>query len=252
MVTLSSTFVHPLMTCFYGVVGGGLVSFGLMKWQMKKQAAESNIKILHDVQGPIDIGSGLTSLFPNVQLIYNDKKIDDKIQYITGTIKNTDEKRTVKTLKLPFELILPQNCEVLESKIMDAPKEEIKSEIKGNIVEISTPETFLRQEQIKYCILYKSPDKVETEINLETRIADVEIIKTENEADKLKVENKQNINSAIMIAFMFILFGISLTLLFAHLDVFGYYEPIFSIASIIFTYIIGYIIYKFTVTSVQK
>ena len=204
MVTLSSIFVHPLMTCFYGVVGGGLVSLGLMKWQMKKQAQESNIKILHDAQDPIDIGSGLTSLFPDVQLYYKKEKIDYKIQYITGTIKNTDKKRTVTTLTLPFELILPKHCEVLEAKILESPKEEIKVENKRNVVEISTPVTFLPQEHIKYCILYKSPEKVESKINLETRIANVDVITTEIETEEKIHENdlKKSIAKGIFLFLM--------------------------------------------------
>lgn len=200
------------MTCFYGVLGGGIVSLGLMKWQMKKQAQESNIKILYDYQGPIDIGSGLTSLFPNVQLIYNEEKIKYKIQYITGTIKNTDKKRTVKTLDEPFVLILPENCEVLEAKILETPKEEIKSENKGNKVEISTPKTILPQEQIKYCILYKSPNKVDSGITLETRIADVDVIPKDAEAEDVNVKFYFR---SFMFLFIRVLVFVTLSLLIA-------------------------------------
>ena len=233
--------IYSISLTLLGSIIGGLISYFIARWQMRKQVQENNIKILHDVQGPIDIGSGLTSLFPDVQLYYKKEKIDFKIQYITGTIKNTDEKRTVKTSDLPFELKLPKNCEVLEAKILEAPKEEIQPKNKGNIVEISTPKTFLPQEQINYCILYKSPDKVESEIILKTRMADVDIIKTEKEA----VNKEETINPSILakIAVITSIIGVMITVMIYIRDIIQNNDILMNIEVIVVSMLSFYVVY---------
>lgn len=177
MEAILSLLQHPLVTCLIGIAGGGLISYLLARWQMK------NIIIRHDIKGPIDIGSGLTSLFPNVKLIYNNKKINFKIQYITGAIKNSNTKKDVPTLEEPIQLILPEDCKVLEAKLFDPKIKDLSAEIKNNIIEFKMPKSFLHQEEFKFCVLYKSPDDVRGAIKLKTRIPNISLSNLEEEND---------------------------------------------------------------------
>lgn len=144
---LSPVVIIPIVV---GFLLGLLANYIFYKLSKKK------ITILHDYKGPIDIGSGLTSLFPNVKLRYNGEYINYKIQYITGTFKNTDTINDVITLELPIQLILPQGCVVLEAKLLDPLIKDLEIEHKDNIILFKMPKSFLHQTEIKYCALYKS------------------------------------------------------------------------------------------------
>lgn len=97
--------MNTTITTILSVIAGGIITYLIAKWQMKKN------RIDHYFINSYDIGKGLTDMFPEFKLHYGNEVLSNNVRVLQGGFMNTgrndigeDDKQTF------FSLILPERC----------------------------------------------------------------------------------------------------------------------------------------------
>lgn len=139
------------------VIAGGVVSFFIAKWQMKKN------KIAHFVTNTFDIGKGLTKIFPNFQLQYNGENLTNDVRVLAGGFMNLGRNDicTPKGDITSIQLILPQGCIVKDVNTKTSSKglnitPQIDSDIE-NVINFNISNLFKTDEYFQYIAIVEMP-----------------------------------------------------------------------------------------------
>ena len=145
-------YIFPIITLFIG-------------WLWHKQQTKKN-EITHFSINSYDVGKGLHDEFPNFQLYYQGKELQNEVQVLKGGFINTGRDIIGLTGESDIHIILPKGCNVRDIKVQKLNDELLvntKSNIDSrlNVIDFGIEDKLLHKEGFNYTAIIETNDLVE-------------------------------------------------------------------------------------------
>ena len=162
-------------------VAGMVCTYFIAKWQMRRN------KIIHYTLNSYDIGTGLSDEFPEFELHYNNRKIENNLRVLKGGFMNIGR----NDINRPeFSLVLPKDCVVKTVNTYPSEEEldvafQKSDEVKNSLV-FHINGIFKTDEHFEYTAIIEVPLNTRSllnELSFQHRILNTENIKNINVLD---------------------------------------------------------------------
>ncbi len=163
-----------LLTIILSVIPSIAITYFFTIWQMERTI------ISYEISQPLDIGKGLSSIFPSFELQHNGEIINDGVvQYIHGRFKNESKYKDVKTTtsNCQLELILPDSCQIMEVYVPQEYEFKVDATKDSNKIIFLFPETLKPKEEFEFSAIFNNHNEIEPKFELSTRIQDTSLHK---------------------------------------------------------------------------
>ena len=145
-------YIFPIITLFIG-------------WLWHKQQTKKN-EITHFSINSYDVGKGLHDEFPNFQLYYHGKELQNEVQVLKGGFINAGRDIIGLTGESDIHIILPKGCNVRDIKVQKSNDELLvntKSNIDSrlNAIDFGIEDKLLHNEGFNYTAIIETNDLVE-------------------------------------------------------------------------------------------
>ena len=168
------------------------------------------IIISYELSQPLDIGKGLSTIFPSFELRHNGNTINNGVvQYIHGLFMNTSKKDVETTnTNNQIELILPDSCQVMEVYVPKAKNYEVEAIKSNNKIIFLLPEILKPNEKFDFYAIFNNHDEKELKFDTNTRIQDVSLQDVSLQVIKIQTNKIASIIAILVmiIAITFLLF----------------------------------------------
>lgn len=169
---------NPLASMLISIITGGIITvivgYIFYKLQIKKPT------IHYKLSEPLDIGKGLSELFPDFSLTFQSHPLKGNIKVIKGTIIN-DSDESIKTAEgfRDFTVELPKTCTFLDVQTYNLSyglvvKHAIDSSAK-NIIRFEMPSYFLSNNSFEFAALFDDSSGNSNHIIMDTTIPDTKL-----------------------------------------------------------------------------
>ena len=136
----------------------GTVVFGVLSIIFSKKALNKN-KIVHVFLNSYEIGKGLKEEFSKFELKYDGNVIKNNIIALKGGFVNLG--RDIKSDDVEFDLILPENCRILDVKIESSDNNLIVfPQCNGNKLHYKINDLLLSEDFFLYSALVESNEEI--------------------------------------------------------------------------------------------
>ena len=163
-------YVLPYITLFLG-------------WLWYRNQTKKN-EITHFSINSYDVGKGLHDEFPEFQLNYEGKELQNEVHVLKGGFVNTGKDISGLEGDSALSITLPQHCSLKDIKVQKSNDklkiEVIKNKNTPNIIEFGIMDKLMHDEGFKYTAIIESSEDIENlrnEIVLEKRIANTSLKK---------------------------------------------------------------------------
>ena len=183
---------------------GGLITYLVALWQIRKNRIE------HFTINSYEVGKGLSNVFKDFHLEYQNNKLIDNVMVLKGGFINT---RKDIEKEIQFDLILPKGCNVKDVKITsksnsnleiktDHPVFDKKNNVeKENIVRFTiTNHKFLKNNYFEYSVIVETKEDISDlskEIEFDHYLTHTTKIKNYNIRQRDK-SNKRKVNDILI------------------------------------------------------
>lgn len=158
-------------------------------------------KIEHNLRSYLDIGKGLSAVFPDFQLTYKGKPIINNVMVLLGRFKNISRDIKIDKSNNIIELHLPKECNIIEAKVVKSSHEKLIVEPttkerrnmsqrnekssdpllrKNTIVFTLNEGLFKSNEYFTYAVIFEAPQRMyDIELEFDHRFESTDIVKSD-------------------------------------------------------------------------
>ena len=192
------------MDTFISVVLSSIIAI-FITWYFTRKQMKKN-EITHFSINSYDVGKGLHNEFPQFQLTYENKELNNEVQVLKGGFLNSGRNDIIGLKNnSDINIILPQNCSLKDIKIKplsdDMDVKACVNEKVANIINFAINEKFMSGEGFEYTAIIETTEEIKNlhhQIDFKHRIPNTSKIKNENIISQQPQRGRRGLESFLL------------------------------------------------------